>query len=101
MTSNDKPQQTLSMSLANEIINLANSNLEKGFPVEEIADGLRHAAANFSGYAFFRSEEMPKDPNLVVENFVSMFEYYLDAHKPAEEAGAGLAQTIARAKDEL
>jgi len=100
MTANDKPP-TLSMTLANEIINLANSNLEKGLPVEDIADGLRHAAANFSAYAFFRSERMPKDPNQTVENFVSMFEYYLEAHKPVEDAGAGLAQTIARAKDDF
>ena len=89
------------MSIANQIINLANSNLENDLPAEDIAEGLRHAAANFSAYAFFRSEKLPKDPNHIVENFVSMFEYYLETHKPAETAGDGLAQTIARAKDEL
>jgi len=100
MTSDDKPQN-FSMTLANELINLANKNLQQNHPVEDIAEGLRHAAANFSAYAFFRSEQTPKDPNQIVESFVSMFEYYLDAHKPKESPGEGLAQTIAKAKEEL
>ncbi len=100
MTSDDKPQ-TISMSLANELINFANANLEKGLSVEDIAEGMRHAAANFSAYAFFRSEQTPKDPNTMVDNFVSMFEYYLEAHKPKEVPGGGLAQTIARAKEDF
>ncbi len=100
MTTDNKPSNP-SMMIANEIINLANANLEKNLPVEVVAEGLRHAAANFSAYSFFRSEQMPKDPNQTVESFISMFEYYLEAHKPAEVAGEGLAQTIARAKDDL
>lgn len=100
MTSDDKPQN-FSMTFANDLINLANTNLQQDQPVEDIAAGLRHAAANFSAYAFFRSEQTPKDPNQIVDNFVSMFEYYLDAHKPKESPGAGLAQTIAKAKEDL
>ncbi len=100
MTTDEKPQ-TLAMSIANDIINLANANLEKNLPVEDVAEGLRHAAANFSAYAFFRTERLPKDPNDMVENFVSMFEYYLEAHKPNEAPGDGLAQTIARAKEDF
>jgi hypothetical protein len=97
----DDPQQPASMVFANDIINLANSSLEKGHTVEELAEGMRHAAANFSAYEFFRSEDLPKDPNHTVESFVKFFEYYLDVHKPQEDPGQGLAQTVARAKDEL
>ena len=67
----------------------------------EIALGLRHAAANFSAYTFFRTEHSPKDPNDVVENFVAMFEHYLGMHKPDDTAGQGLAATIAKAQEDL
>ncbi|MBL6932181.1 MAG: DUF3144 domain-containing protein [Rhodospirillales bacterium] len=97
----DKPQQAASMMFANDIINLANASLEKGLAVEELAEGMRHAAANFSAYCFFRTEQSPKDPNDTVENFVKFFEYYLDVHNPKEDPAQGLAQTIAQAKSEL
>ena len=100
MTTEDN-QQSPSMIFANQMINMANSGLEEGLAVEDVAEGLRHAAANFSAYSFFRSEQMPKDPNHTVENFISFFEYYLSVHKPKETAANGLAQTIAQAKDEL
>lgn len=97
----EENQSSPSMAIANEIINLANANLENGHQADAIAEGLRHAAANFSAYAFFRTGQSPKDPNHTVENFVQMFEYYLSVHMPKEEAGDGLAQTIAQAKDDL
>ena len=100
MTSDDN-QPSISMNFANEIINLANASLEKGHTDEDLAEGMRHAAANFSAYSFFRSEQLPKDPNHTVENFVKLFEYYLSVHAPKEDPGQGLAQTIAQARDEL
>jgi hypothetical protein len=100
MTSDDNPQSE-QVSLANYIINLANEAMGDGHAAEEVAESLRHAAANFSAYAFFRSEQSPKDPNHTVENFISLFEYYLDAHKPEGTSAQGLMQTIAQAKDEL
>ncbi|MHA1597436.1 MAG: DUF3144 domain-containing protein [Alphaproteobacteria bacterium] len=100
MTSDDT-RHSPGTTIANEIISMANTSLEGGQSVEAIAEGLRHAAANFSAYAFFRSQQFPKDPNDTVENFVTMFEHYLGRHKPQDTAGQGLAQTIAKAQDEL
>ncbi len=97
----DDTQPPYSMKFANDIINMANASLEKGHTPDELAEGMRHAAANFSAYSFFRSEQLPKDPNHTVENFVQFFEYYLGVHNPQGEAGSGLAQTVAQAKDEL
>lgn len=96
-----QPPPSRGTPLANQIIDLANGGLEKGLSVEEVAEGLRHAAANFSAFAFFRSEELPKDPNKTVENFISLFEYYLGQHKPEEPEPQGLFQTIAQAKKDL
>ncbi len=86
---------------ANDIINQANTKLEEGLSVEEAASALRHAAANFSAFAFFRSEELPKDPNDTVEDFIKFLEYYLDVHKPKEVESTGLSQLIETAKNEL
>jgi hypothetical protein len=100
MTSDDIPE-TEQVSLSNHIINLANSAMEDGHGVEEIAESLRHAAANFSAFAFFRTDQSPKDPNHTVESFISLFEHYLDTHRPEDTSGHGLMQTIAQAKNEL
>jgi len=94
-------QDSVGVQIANQIIDLANTRLEAGDTADDIASGLRHAAANFSAYAFFRSEKMPKDPNDTVENFISFFEHYLDVHKPQAEPGQGLSQLIEKAKNEL
>lgn|GEM_PF-715833 len=97
----NETQPTPSMSFANEIINLANAGMQQGKSPDELAQGIRHAAANFSAYAFFLSAQSPKDPNDTVEDFVKFFEYYLSAHAPKPDPGQGLAGTIAQAKDEL
>ncbi len=107
----DTPQpaapQPAATTLANQIIDLANASMESGVAAADIAQGLRHAAANFSAYAFFRLEQSSKeakDPNYIVEDFLSSFEYYLGLHQPQETAQAApqsLAETIAQAKKEL
>ena len=99
ITENEQPSP--SMVFANKIINLANDHLGQGQGVEDLAQGIRHAAANFSAYSFFLATQKSKDPNDVVEDFVRFFEYYLSAHAPKREASSGLAETISQAKNEL
>ncbi len=96
-----EPQESISVQIANQIIDLANSRLENGDSDQDIASGLRHAAANFSAFAFFRSSQLPKDPNTMVEEFISLFEHYLGVHKPQEAADQGLKHLIQQAKNEL
>lgn len=96
-----KQQESFGVQIANQIIDLANKSMAKGANAEDIASGLRHAAGNFSAYAFFRSEVQPKDPNDTVDDFVKFFEYYLGVHQPQESAGHGLKQLIQQAKSEL
>lgn len=98
---NDQIQPTPNMVFANEIINMANAGLQEGKDVEELAMGIRHAAANFSAFAFFRSKQSAIDPNELIKDFVKFFEYFLNQHAPKEDANKGLFDTIAKAKDEL
>ena len=97
----DNNQESEGVQIANEIINLANARLESGVTAEEVASGLRHAAANFSAFAFYGSEKTPKDPNDMVNEFINYFEHYLDVHRPKDPPVHGLSQLIDKVKSEF
>jgi hypothetical protein len=100
MTS-DNTQETLSVQIANQIINIANARHEDGLPVDEIADGLRHAAANFSAFAFFRINNQDLDPNAIADEFVNQLHHYLELHQPTKQPTHGLYQLIEQVKNEI
>jgi len=97
----DDTNETLGVQIANQIINIANTRLEDGLPADEIAIGLRHAAANFSAFAYFRSENRDIDPNAIVDEFINQLTHYLDRHQPAEQPAQGLHQLVEQAKNEI
>ena len=94
---------TLSVQLANQVVNVANKRLEEGMPPMLIAAGLRHAAATFSAFVFHQSggggdEEL----SAIVGDFLHGFEYYLERHAPEQpEPAGGLNDLIERAKREF
>lgn len=96
----DNQDDTLSVQIANQIINVANSRLQDGAHPEEVAQGLRHAAANFSAFIESHRQDKDPDPGQVVEEFARLLEYYLGRHNPNDPAG-GLEQLIEQAKNEL
>ncbi len=99
---------TLSMQIANQIINIANARMQEGAPGDEVALGLRHAAANFSAFAEIRRQNNG-DPDRITEEFANFLEYYLGRHgthsqpEDGHDGGpaAGLAQLVKQVKDEL
>ncbi len=109
----DQPEDdTFSMQIANQIINIANTRMQEGAPGDEVALGLRHAAANFSAFAEHhrnsgRQDGGDGDNNLgrIVEEFANFLEYYLGRHgtnsQPEDAPAAGLAQLVKQVKDEL
>jgi len=96
----DHQDDTLSLQIANQIINVANVRLQDGASLEEVAQGLRHAAANFSAFVEFRRQGKDADPGQVIEEFARLLEYYLGRHSPDAPAG-GLEKLIEQAKSEL
>ena len=101
MTDQHDPNGAPGIALANELINQANAAIEAGATPQEVAAGMRHAAANFSAFAFFHMDP-PRDPNPIAEEFISLFEHYLNRHKPADiQPAPGLAGVIAQAKKDL
>ena len=113
----DRPEDdTFSMQIANQIINIANARMQEGAPGDEIALGLRHAAANFSAFAEHQRQDGGDDNNnlgRIVEEFANFLEYYLSRHgansqpEGAPDEGhdggpaAGLAHLVKQVKDEL
>jgi len=96
----DPQDDTLSVQIANQIINVANARLKDGAHPEEVVQGLRHAAANFSAFVESRRQDKDADPGQVIEEFARLLEYYLDRHNPDAPAG-GLEKLIEQAKREL
>ena len=95
---------TLSLQIANQIINVANTRIQDGAQPGEVAAGLRHAAANFSAFVNARQQNEGgsngADPGLVVEEFARLLEYYLGRHQPKAKPGEGLKQLIEQVKRE-
>ena len=98
---NENQTENISVQIANQLVDIANTLLTEGHTSADVASGMRHAAANFSAYDFFRTENLPRDPNMMVEEFVKFFEHYLDIHKPKGAPGDGLKNLIEQAKSEL
>ena len=95
----DPGDETLSVQIANQIINVANSRLKDGVPPDEVAIGLRHAAANFS--AFVSQRHPDADPALLAEEFAQLLEFYLGRHKPENNPAGGLESLIEQVKSEF
>ncbi len=96
----DHKDDTLSVQIANQIINVANARLQDGVNPEEVVQGLRHAAANFSAFVESRRQDKDVDPGQVIEDFARLFEYYLGRHSSDSPVG-GLGKLIEQAKNEL
>ena len=83
--SEEEDRHTLSIQLANQIINTANNRLQEGMDPIDIAAGMRHAAANFTAFAVANSETPDEvDPTHFAEEFLQIYAYYLE--KKEEEA---------------
>ncbi len=99
----DSDAETLSIQIANQLINIANNRMQEGIEPPAIAAAMRHAAANFT--AFVEVNMNPggtADPSPYIEEFVNMFGYYLERHQPQQPAGgAGLRDIIRRVEEEF
>lgn len=97
----EEDRHTLSIQIANQVINIANTRLEEGLDPVDISAGMRHAAANFSAFAVANSENPEDvDPNYFVEEFLQMYAYYLEKHKETVAPKSGLESLINQVKDE-
>jgi len=93
--------ETLSVQIANQIINVANTRLQDGIEPEDVATGLRHAAANFTAFVTKRGLGATSDPGELIEEFARLLEYYMGRHGEEEKPAQGLNDLIEQAKNEV
>ncbi len=102
--SHDEDDHTLSVQIANQIINVANSRLESGLPPEVIAAGMRHAAANFSAFVAQHMDPEALTDGRLIEEFDHMLGYYAQVHGgqgQAQQSPTGLHDLVNQVKDEF
>lgn len=99
--SDEQDRHTLSVQLANQIINMANSRLQDGLDAHDIAAGLRHAAANFTAFTVANDDGAgDMDPTLFADEFLQIYAYYLDRHMQTMTPKSGLEALIKQVRDE-
>ena len=90
----------LGLDIANELIGYANNKLEQGGDPVVIADGLRHAAANFTAFAAVHAGDAFLSPEQVAQEFQSMLAYYAERHNVEQKPMTGLEKLVETVKNE-
>ena len=85
--------------IANELIEFANDKLEAGADAVVIAAALRHAAANFTAFAF-RATEDPLNTESITEEFVRFLQYYDGHHRSHTRQMTPLEKFVKQVEDE-
>ena len=65
----DSDETTLIVQLANQFINVANSQMSDGKAPMAIAAGIRHAGANFTAFALVNSQQSLPSPDVFNNEF--------------------------------
>ncbi|NQV43763.1 MAG: DUF3144 domain-containing protein [Rhodospirillales bacterium] len=100
MSDEQLSEKELGVHMANEIIVLANDKLETGLHPLAIADALRHAAANFTAFAFAHGTDEALNQNEIIQDFKQMLDYYDSRHREGAKPLSGLEQLVEQVKNE-
>ncbi len=92
-------QEEVSLGIANELVEFANNKLEAGFHPMVIASALRHAAANFTAFAF-RATDDPLDTESIMEDFLRFLQFYDSRHQGEARPMTGLERLVKQVEKE-
>ncbi len=92
-------QEEVSRGIANELVEFANNKLEAGIHPRVIASALRHAAANFTAFAF-RATDEPLDTEGIMENFLRFLQFYDSHHRGEARPITGLEKLVKQVERE-
>ena len=85
--------------IANELIEFANEKKEAGVDATVIAAALRHAAANYTAFAFHATGG-PLDTEDIVEEFVRFLHFYDGRHRSGARPMTPLEKLVKQVEDE-
>ena len=92
-------QEAVSIGIANELVEFANNKLGAGVNPMVIASALRHAAANFTAFAF-RATGDPLDTESIMEDFLRFLQYYDSHHRGEAHPMTGLERLVKQVEKE-
>ena len=89
------------IEIANELINFANDKQAAGAHPAVIAAAFRHAAANFTAFAYAHGTDDPLAIESIMEDFLQTLEFYDKRHRGADKFGEPIEPDEAPPKTSL
>ena len=87
------------IEIANELINFANDKQAAGVHPAVIAAAFRHAAANFTAFAYAPDDQLATES--IMEEFLQTLEFYDKRHRGADKFGEPIEPDEAPPKTSL
>ena len=89
-----------SLRMANEFVEVANNKLSTGVDPVVIASAIRHAAANFTAFAYAHGTDDPLDSASIMEEFLSLLENYDRRQRGKARSVTDLERLVEQVKNE-
>ncbi len=89
-----------SLRMANEFVEVANNKLATGIHPVVIAAAIRHAAANFTAFAYAHGSDDPLDTAGIVEEFLRLLENYEKRQRGEARSVTALERLVEQVKNE-
>ncbi len=99
MAEEERSGQEVSLGIANELVEFANNKLGAGVNPMVVASALRHAAANFTAFAFSATDD-PLDTESIVEDFLRCLQFYDSQHRGEARPMTGLERLVKQVEGE-
>ena len=96
----DEANRRKENELANELIDFANDKLATGIHPIVIASALRHAAANFTAFAYTHGTDEPLATQSIMEEFLRTLGHYEDLHRGDARPMTALERLVEQVKGE-
>ncbi len=92
-------ENEVSLGIANELVEFANSKVDAGVHPMVVASALRHAAANFTAFAF-RATDDPLDTEGIVGDFLQFLQFYDSRHRGEARPMTALERLVEQVKND-
>ena len=89
-----------SLSMANEFVEIANDKLATGIHPLDISSAIRHAAANFTAFAYAHGTDDALDTASVMKEFRQLLENYDKLHRDKARPLTDLERLVEQVKNE-
>ncbi len=94
-----RDQEEVSLGIANELVEFANSKVDAGVHPMVVASALRHAAANFTAFAF-RATDNPLDTESIMGEFLRFLQFYDSRHRGEARPMTALEKLVEQVKND-